>query len=285
MSPFGKIIDVEYHGIKENFKNNIMRSIWKGHIRFSLVTIPVQVFNGLEASGDISFRQLHDKDNGRIQYNKICSACNEEVPMANITKGYEYEPDKYVVVTKEELESVKLESTRIVDIEAFVDAKEVHPSLFEAVYYLGPNGKIGVPTFNLLRESLALSGKAGVGRIVLREREDVVLLLPEQNGMIMYKLRYPYEVRNIKEVPDVSESVVDQAQLQLANTLINSMVKKFEEITFVDHYKEAVMEIIQQKINGKQIISIDNKPTEAPVVDIMEALKKSIEEAKLKKGA
>lgn len=262
-----------------------MRSIWKGHIRFSLVTIPIQVFNGLEAGNDISFRQLHDKDNGRIEYKKICSSCNEEVPFGNIAKGYEYEPDKYVVLKKEELESVKLSSTRIVDIEAFVDQTEVHPSLFEAVYYLGPNGTIANPTFNLLREALQTAGKAGVGRIVLREREDVVLIVPEANGLIMYKLRYPYEVRNIKLVPDVQTTAVDQAQLDLANTLINSMVKKFDEIKFEDHFRNAVMDIINQKISGKNVISIDSAKEETPVVDIMEALKKSIEEAKLKKGA
>jgi DNA end-binding protein Ku len=262
-----------------------MRSIWKGHIRFSLVTIPIQVFNGLEAGNDISFRQLHDKDNGRIEYKKVCSSCNEEVPFGNIAKGFEYEPDKYVVLKKEELESVKLSSTRIVDIEAFVDQTEVHPSLFEAVYYLGPNGTIANPTFNLLREALQTSGKAGVGRIVLREREDIVLIVPEASGLIMYKLRYPYEVRDIKLVPDVQTTAVDQAQLDLANTLINSMVKKFDEIKFEDHYRNAVMDIINQKISGRDVIAIDTNKEETPVVDIMEALKKSIEEAKLKKGA
>jgi DNA end-binding protein Ku len=262
-----------------------MRSIWKGHIRFSLVTIPIQVFNGLESTNDLAFRQLHDKDNGRIEYKKICSSCNEEVPFANIIKGYEYEPDKYVVLKKEELEAVQLSSTKIVDIEAFVDQAEVHPSLFEAVYYLGPNGTIANPTFHLLREALQTSGKAGIGRIVLREREDVVLIVPEGNGLIMYKLRYPYEVRNINLVPDVQSNSVDKAQLDLANTLINSMVKKFDEIKFEDHYRNAVLDIINQKISGKQTVSVDTPNVETPVVDIMDALKKSIEEAKLKKGA
>jgi DNA end-binding protein Ku len=262
-----------------------MRSIWKGHIRFSLVTIPIQVFNGLEAAGDLSFKQLHDKDNGKINYKKICNGCGEEVPMGNIIKGYEYEPDKYVIIQKNELENIKLKSTKVIDIEAFVDIHEVHPSRFEALYFIGPNGEIANPTFNLLKQALLASGKAGVGKIVLREREDIVLLVPEQGGIIMYKMRYPFEVRSIKDVPDIKDSPVDEKQLELANTLINSMVKKFDEITFKDQYRDAVLELVSEKVNGKQVISIaDKEDDSAPVVDIMEALKKSIEEAKLKKA-
>jgi DNA end-binding protein Ku len=262
-----------------------MRSIWKGHIRFSLVTIPIQIYNGLEASSELSFKQLHDHDNGKIQYKKVCASCNEEVPMASIIKGYEYEPDQFVVFKKDELDKVSLKSTKIIDIEAFVDIKEVHPSRFEALYFVGPNGDIANPTYNLLKQSLLKSGKAGLGKVVIREREDVVLLMPEENGIIMYKLRYPHEVRNVADTPDVKETPVDEAQLQLANTLIQSMVKPFGEITFKDTYQEAVMSMVREKVSGKQTISIETAEEAAPVVDIMEALKRSIEEAKLKKGA
>ncbi|MBK9735327.1 MAG: Ku protein [Saprospiraceae bacterium] len=262
-----------------------MRSIWKGHIRFSLVTIPVQVFNGLETEKELSFKQLHDHDNGKINYKKVCSICHEEVPFGNITKGYEYEPDKYVVFKKDELENVKLKSTKIIDIEAFVNIAEVHPSRFEALYFVGPNGDIANPTFNLLKQALLNSGKAGVGKLVLREREDVVLLMPEKDGIIMYKLRYPYEVRNISEVPDIKELPVDQKKLELVNTLINSMVKPFSEVEFIDHYRDAVMEMVSEKVSGKEVINIDTPDEEAPVVDIMEALRKSIEASKEKKGA
>ena len=262
-----------------------MRSIWKGHIRFSLVTIPIQVFNGLETEGELSFKQLHDKDQGKINYKKVCAACAEEVPFGNIVKGYEYEPDRFVVFNKTELDTIKLKSTKVIDIEAFVDISEVHPSRFEALYFVGPNGDIANPTYNLLKQALLQSGKAGVGRIVIREREDVVLLMPEQDGLIMYKLRYPYEVRNVKDIPDVKTTAVDDAQLQLAGTLINSMVKSFSDIKFEDHYRDAVLEMVQKKVNGQEVVSIESKEDAAPVVDIMEALKRSIEEAKLKKGA
>jgi DNA end-binding protein Ku len=257
-----------------------MRSIWKGHIRFSLVTIPVQIFNGLEPENDLSFNQLHDKDNGKINYKKVCSVCSEEVPFSNIIKGYEYEPEKYVVFQKNELENVKLKSTKVIDIEAFVDIAEVHPSRFEALYFIGPNGDIANPTYNLLKQALLKSGKAGVGKVVLREREDVVLIMPEKDGLLMYKLRYPDEVRSISDMPDVKITPVDDKQLELANTLISSMVKPFSEVPFVDQYKDAVLQMVQQKVNGQQVISIDKDDESAPVVDIMEALRKSIEEAK-----
>jgi DNA end-binding protein Ku len=262
-----------------------MRSIWKGHIRFSLVTIPVQIFNGLEAATELSFKQLHDKDNGKINYKKVCSSCQEEVPFGNIIKGFEYEPERYVVFKKDELDNVKLKSTKVIDIEAFVDIAEVHPSRFEALYFVGPNGDIANPTYNLLKQSLLKSGKAGVGKVVIREREDVVLLMPEKEGIIMYKLRYPNEVRSVKDIPDVKDTPVDAAQLNLADTLISSMVKPFGDIVFKDTYVDAVMSMVQEKVSGKQVVSIESSEESAPVVDIMEALKRSIEEAKLKKGA
>ncbi len=257
-----------------------MRSIWKGHIRFSLVTIPVQIFNGLEPENELSFKQLHNKDNGKINYKKVCSSCNEEVPFGDIIKGYEYEPERYVVFQKSELENVKLKSTKVIDIEAFVDIAEVHPSRFEALYFIGPNGEIANPTYNLLKQALLKSGKAGVGKVVIREREDVVLLMPENDGILMYKLRYPDEVRSIANMPDVKVTDVEESQLQLANTLIGSMVKSFKDIPFVDHYKGAVMDMVQQKVNGKQVISIETAEDTTPVVDIMDALRKSIEAAK-----
>jgi DNA end-binding protein Ku len=257
-----------------------MRSIWKGHIRFSLVTIPVQIFNGLEPANELSFKQLHHKDNGKINYKKICSSCQEEVPFGDIVKGYEYEPERFVVFKKDELDNVKLKSTKVIDIDAFVDISEVHPSRFEALYFVGPNGEIANPTYNLLKQALLTSGKAGVGKVVIREREDVVLLMPEKDGILMYKLRYPDEVRSISNMPDVKVVDVDNKQLELANTLINSMVKPFAEISFLDQYKEAVMDMVQQKVNGQQVISIESAVETTPVVDIMDALRKSIEESK-----
>lgn len=259
-----------------------MRSIWKGHIRFSLVTIPIQVFNAIETKSDINFNQLHKKDNGRIRYKKECTVCGEEVPYNDIVKGYEYEPDQYVVLNKEDFNGIKLKSNRAIDIEAFVDMDEVKPTRFEAVYYVGPNGDIAQSTFTLLRETLRKSKKAGVGRIILRDKEDVVLIVPEGQGIIMYKLRYPYEVRKIEHVPDIEKAEIDKTQLELAQTLVDSLSKPFSEIDFEDRYRDALLELVEDKIDGKEIVTITDEAEEKPVVDIMDALKRSIEEAKKK---
>jgi DNA end-binding protein Ku len=260
--------------------------MWKGHLRFSLVTIPIQIFNAVDNSTQVSFNQLHAADNGKINYKKICSECEKEVPVAEIVKGYEYSPDQYVVIKPEELDNIKLESNKAIDIQAFVDINEVHPSRFEAVYYIGPSAAIAVPTFNLLYKALFKAGKAGVGRIVLREKEDIVLLVPENQGIVMYKLRYPEELKNMSEVPDLKDQPVDESQLKLAETLIDSLSKKFSDIDFKDHYKEALMDIVNQKVAGKETVTMAEGPaSSAPVIDIMAALQASIDEAKNKKAS
>ena len=262
-----------------------MRSVWKGHIRFSLVTIPIQVFNAVETKHEISFNQLHKEDHGRVGYSKVCKTCNEKVSSKDIVKGFQYEPDQYVVFESDELNSIKLKSTRAIEIEAFVDLADVHPSRFEAVYYVGPNGEIAKKTFTLFSEVLRKSNKAGIGRIILRDREDVVLITPEKNGIIMYKLRYPRELRSIENVPDLEPVEIDDKQLELANTLVDSLSTTFDKVDFEDRYHDALMDLVQQKVDGKQIITVADTEDEKPVVDIMEALKASIEEAKQKKSA
>ncbi len=259
-----------------------MRSIWKGHIRFSLVTIPIQVFSAVESKGNISFKQIHAKDQGSVGYKKYCKSCDAVLKGKDIVKGYEYQPDSYVVFEPEELDKIRLKSTRAIDIEAFVDISEVHPSRFEAVYYVGPEGDVAGPTYQLFCAALRKSGKAGVGRIILRDREDVVLLTTYEKGLVMYKLRYPYEIRDINKVPDLSDAEVDGAQLKLALTLIDSLDTSFDQVDFEDRYKDALMELVEQKIAGKQIVTIDDEAEDTPVVDIMSALKQSIAEAKKK---
>jgi len=261
-----------------------MRSTWKGHIRFSLVTIPIQVFSAINTKGAIRFRQLHKEDNGAIGYSKVCKSCDKKVPYQDIVKGYEYEPDNYVVLEKSDFDNIKLKSTKAIDIEAFVDISEVHPTRFETFYFVGPNGEVATKTFNLFTKTLKASGKAGVGRIILRDKEDVVLLKEYKGGLIMYKLRYPYELRKMEDVPDLAEVEVDQAQLDLAKTLVASLTKPFTEVGFEDRYKQALMELVEAKIDGKQIVSLAEEESDTPVVDIMSALKASIDAAK-KKGA
>ncbi len=256
-----------------------MRSIWKGHIRFSLVTIPVRLYNAIETSQSVSFRQLHKKDNSPIGYDKKCKFCGESVKGEDIVKGYEYAPDQYVIMDSSDLEKVKLKSTKIVDIEAFVSKDEVHSALYETPYFAGPDGEVATKAYGLLKTCLEQTNKIAVGRVVLREKEEMVLIAPSGEGLMMYMLRYPHELRNIAEVPQVDNSAqVDESQLKLANVLVETMTKSFSDLELKDRYYESLMEIIQAKIEGKEIVSI--KEEEAPIIDIMTALKESINQAK-----
>lgn len=254
-----------------------MRSIWKGHIRFSLVTIPIAIYNAIETSETISFKQLHREDNGPIGYDKRCKKCSKLVKNEDIVKGYQYEPDQFAIIEPEDLAKLKLKSTKVIEIEGFVDAEEVPATLYDTPYYAGPDGDVAAKTFALLIATLKDSGKMGIGKVVIRDRESVVLLAPKENGLLLYKLRYPNEVRKISEVPKLDDLTADKEQLKLARTLVDSMAKPFSEIKLKDKYKDAVKDLIKAKIEGKEIVSIEEE--EKPVVDIMTALKQSIENA------
>ena len=257
-----------------------MRAIWKGHIQFSLVTIPVRIYNAIETASSISFNLLSKEGHNPVSYEKKDKVTGQTLRTEDIVKGYQYEPGQYVIIDSEDFEKVKLKSEKVIEIEGFVDSTEVHPSLFETAYFVGPDGDIAAKTYGLLSETLKQSGKIGVGKVVLRDRETPVLLTPHEKGIIMYRLRYQNEVRSINEVPQLLEVKPDKDQLKLAKTLVDSMTTKFANIEMKDHYTDALRSIIEAKIQGKEIVSVTE---EAPkVVDIMTALKASIDAAKKK---
>lgn len=252
-----------------------MRAIWKGHIRFSLVTIPIRVYNAVESAQTIRFNQLHKEDSGRIGYDKKCRVCGETVKNEEIVKGYEYEPDQYVIFENEDFEKVKLKSTKVIEMEGFVDAEEVDTTLYDSPYYVGPDGPIAAKTYGLLSDALRETGKLGIGKVVLRDREDVVLVGPHDEGIILYKIRYPETLRKMSSVPMLEEHETDEEQLKLAVSLIESMETKLEDIELKDQYQDAVKEMIQAKVEGKEVVSVAEE--EPQVIDIMAALKQSIE--------
>ncbi len=258
-----------------------LRSIWKGHLRFSLVTIPVRVYNAVDTAESISFNQIHRDCNGRIGYDKRCKKCNNMVENDEILKGFQYETDQYVVFEKDDLDKLKLKSTKVIDIEGFVDASEIDPTLYDAPYYAGPDGDVASKTYSLLSAALRDSGKLGVGKLVLRDREDVVLVAPKGDGIVLYKMRYPKEVRKINDVPLVEKRPANKEEVKLAKSLIDSMTTTFSSMKLENKYNEAVREMVQAKIAGKEIVAIEE--VEPEVVDIMTALKQSIEQAKGKK--
>jgi DNA end-binding protein Ku len=256
-----------------------MRSIWKGHIQFSLVTIPVRIYSAINSAQNISFNQLHKDCNGRIGYDKKCKKCSQQVGNEEIVKGYQYETDQYVIIESEDLEKLRLKSTRIIEIQGFVDASEIHPTLYEAPYFAGPDGEAAAKAYGLLCEALKESGKVGIGKVVLRDREDVVIIAPQDRGLVLYKLRYPEEVQSITEVPQLeNRREIDREQLKLARHLLDTMSTSLAQLDLKDKYNEALREVIDAKVQGKEIVTY--APEARPVVDIMTALKESIEQAK-----
>ena len=257
-----------------------MRAIWKGHIQFSLVTIPVRIYNAIDTGQTISFNLLSKEGHNPVAYEKKDKVTGEPLRQEDIVKGFQYEPGQYVIIEDEDFAKVRLKSTRMIEIEGFVKKEEVHPTLYESPYFIGPDGDVAAKTYGLLMTTLKDSGKIGVGKVVLRDRETPVLLTPHDTGIMMYRLRYPNEIRSIREVPQLLEVKVDKEQLKMAKTLVDSMTKKFSQIEMKDNYYGALKEIIDAKVAGKEIVTVTEE--EPKVVDIMTALKASIDQAKKK---
>jgi DNA end-binding protein Ku len=253
-----------------------MRSIWKGHIRFLLVAIPVRIYNAIETTEKIQFNQLHRDDYGPIGYDKRCKKCNQVVTGDQITKGYQYEPDRYAIVEPDDIAKVKIKTTKAVDIIGFVDAEEIPRTFFDSPYYAGPDGPVSEKPYALLREVMKQTGKVGIGKVVLRDREDLVAVFPHENGLVLQKLRYPHEIRNMQDVPELDGAQkLDKNELKLATTLVEQMVTSLSEIDTVDNYHEALKKLIESKIKGKKTVEFEVE--ELPRLDIMSALKKSLQ--------
>jgi DNA end-binding protein Ku len=257
-----------------------MRAIWKGHIQFSLVNIPIRIYNAIDTGKTISFNLLSREGHNPVSYEKKDKVTGQPLKQEDIVKGYQYEPGQYVIIESDDFEKVRLKSTRVIEIEGFVKSEEVHPTLFEAPYFIGPDGDVAAKTYGLLCQALKQSGKIGVGKVVLRDRETPVLINPHENGILMYRLRYPEEIKRMSEVPQLLEVKADKEQLKLAKTLVDSMTTTFSKIEMKDHYYDALKEIIDAKIEGKEIVTVEAE--EPKVVDIMTALKESIDKAKKK---
>src|SRR5947208_11849779 len=254
-----------------------MRSIWKGHIRFLLVAIPIRVYNALEAAERIQFNQLHRDDFGPVGYDKRCKKCGQIVTNDQITKGYQYEPDRYALVEPDEIAKIKIKTTKAIDIIGFVDTSEIPTTFFDSPYYLGPDGPVAEKPYALLRQVLKDTGKIGLAKVVLRDREDLVAVFPHENGIVLQKLHYPAELRSIKDVPELDGAQkVDKKELTMATTLVEQMITSFSDIDTVDHYHVALRKLIDSKIKGKKVTEIE-KIEEVPSLDIMTAMKESLQ--------
>jgi DNA end-binding protein Ku len=255
-----------------------MRSIWKGHIRFLLVAIPIRVYNAIETSEKIQFNQLHREDYGPIGYDKRCKKCGQVVTNDQITKGYQYEPDRYAIVEPEDIAKVKIKTTKAVDIIGFVDRSEIPTTFYDAPYYAGPDGPVSEKPYALLREVMKQTGKVGIGKVVLRDREDLVAIFPMEDGLVLQKLHYPHELRKMEDVPDLEGTQkLNKNELKLATTLVSEMSTSLSEIDTEDNYHAALKTLIESKIKGNKVVEFEVE--ELPRLDIMSALKKSLQQS------
>jgi DNA end-binding protein Ku len=265
------------------------RPYWKGQIRLALVSIPVEIYSATRSGATIAFNQIHEPTGKRIKYEKVVPGVGAVDP-DDIVKGYQYSKGSYVLLDDEELEAVKLESKKTLELTQFVDAHEIDPLYYERPYYVVPADDLAEEAFVVLREALRDTRKVGLGQLALRGREYIVSLKPCGRGILLETLRYADEVVKAQGYfRDISDAKPDEEMLDLAEALIEKKAAKFDPAKFHDRYVDALKELIERKRKSKGA-RIEAEEEEAPsrgsnVVDLMAALKKSIERPGAKPAA
>ena len=252
-------------------------TVWKGHLTFGLVSLPIKLYSAAR-SETVSFNQLHKSDHSRVKQVLYCQVEDKPVPRSELVKGYEYEKDKYVVIDEEEIKKVAPKTAKTMEILEFVKEAEVDPVFFESSYYLAPDDA-GEKPYALLFEALRRSNYLAVAKVAMHNREHVVLLRPGKQGIMMHTMYYEDELRKTEEFrTDIS--LVKEKELELAMALIESLTAPFEPEKYQDSYRENLKSLIADKVAGKQTVEAPAAQHLAPVVDILEALKMSLADAK-----
>ena len=258
------------------------RPTWKGYLKISLVNIPIKVFPATDAGATLSFNQLHAECQTRIQQKRWCPKCEREVPNTDIVKGFEFEKGHYVIVDEEDVEKVRVDSTRVINLEKFTDDTAIDPIYLVRPYYLAPDGPVARQAFAVIREGM--KGKAGIGKVALYGREYLVKVQPREQGLIMYTLRHASEIRSmdaIEELTDMPETVKPE-EVKLAKQVMGTFEGEVDLAEYRDDYQIGLREIIDAKIEGREVVAPE---VEAPpkVVNLMEALRKSLDNIGAKK--
>lgn len=252
------------------------RPTWKGYLKISLVNIPIKVFPATDAGATLSFNQLHGECQTRIQQKRWCPHCQREVPNTDIVKGYEFEKGRYVIVNDEDIEKVRVESTRVINLEQFTDDTAIDPIYLERPYYLAPDGPVAKEAFAVIREGM--KGKAGIGKVALYGREYLVKVQPREQGLIMYTLRHANEIRSMEGIDELHDmpAKIKPDEIRLAQQVIGTFEGDVDFQSYRDDYQVGLREIIDAKIEGREIVT---QEVEAPpkVVNLMEALRKSLD--------
>jgi DNA end-binding protein Ku len=254
------------------------RAYWKGHLRLSLVSISVEVFNAVESATEISFRQIHKPSGRRVNYEKVVQGIGK-IDNADIVKGYEVDADTYVTLESEEIDALKLESKKTIDLVQFVDTKQIDYRFFERPYFIAPADSLAAEGYVVIRDALRKTGKVGLAQITIAGREWLVAIAPLNNGLMMELLRYAKELRDpadfFDEVPNVEP---DTEMIELAVQLIDKKSSDFVPEKYEDHYQTALKALVEEKLKGHKIIAPheDGPSKGSNVVDLMEALKRSL---------
>jgi len=253
------------------------RANWKGFLRLSLVTCPVVLFTATAATEKVSFNHVNRKTGHRIKYAKVDADTGEEVAAEDIMKGYKVDTDTYIEVSKDELEDIALESTRTIEIDEFVPRSDIDSRYLIRPYYLVPDGKVGHDAFAVIRETIRSMNKVAIGRVVLTNREHIIALEPLDNGLMGTLLRYPYEVRSEKEYfDDIQDVKITKDMLDLAKHIVEQKSGSFEPDAFEDRYESALVDLINQKRNGVKASAKSAPKTGGNVINLMDALKRSL---------
>ena len=252
------------------------RPTWKGFLKVSLVNIPVKVFPATEPAASLSFNQLHAECQTRIQQKRWCPHCEREVTTSELVKGYEFEKGRWVVVSEEDIQKVRVESTRVINLVQFADDSEIDPIYVDRAYYLAPDGPMAAEAFAVMREGMA--GKAGIGKVALYGREYLVAIRPQKKGMVMYTLHHDAEIRSIDTIEELNSvpTKVKPDEMKLARQVIATFDAELNLKDYKDEYTEGLRQIIDAKIAGEELVAPEVQEP-AKVVDLMEALRRSLD--------
>lgn len=258
------------------------RPSWQGHLKLSLVTCPVALYNAISPRGDVHFNMINPATGNRIRMITVDSGTEEPVERKSLVKGYEIAKGEYVIVTQEEIDSVKLESTKTIEIDSFVPAADIDHLYWDNPYYLVPDGKMAAEPFAVIREAMERAEQVALGRIVMSSRERLVALEPRDRGIVATTLRSHEEVRAMKDYfADIPAIRPDPEMIAIAAKIIAQKEADFDPSEFKDHYEEALRELIERKQKGHKISRAD-EPKESNVINLMDALKASLRGAEPK---
>lgn len=258
------------------------RSIWKGAISFGLVAIPIKLYSATEEK-DISFRQVHPEDGGRIKYKRVCEKCGNEIPYAEIAKGYEMPDGRMVILTADDFIDLPLATTKAVEVVQFVAESNVDPTYFAKTYFLEADGP-GIKPYVLLRDALIKTGKSAVVKVALRSREALALIRPRDDVLLLHTMLWPDELRDGSFAAPPAEVTVSEAEVTMAQSFIDALSGDFEPESYHDSYREALEALVQSKAEGVPLEAEPEVPEQAEVVDLVAALRASVEAAKKRRA-